>query len=169
MILSVRGKTPDTKHAAFIAENASLIGDVTLKRNSSVWFNAVLRGDSNTIDIGEESNIQDGCVLHADEGYPLVIRKGVTVGHGAVLHGCTIGDGSLVGMGAIVLNGAVIGKNCMIGAGALVTGGKVFEDGQLILGSPAKAVRPLTPEEIEGCGKAAAHYVRLAGEYAVLS
>lgn len=169
MIMSVSGKTPDTARAAFIAENASLIGDVTLKRNSSVWFNAVLRGDSSSIVVGEESNIQDGCILHADEAFPLNVGNHVTVGHAAVLHGCTVGDGCLVGMGAIVLNGAVIGKNCVIGAGALVTGSKVFEEGQLVLGSPAKAVRPLTSDEIANSEKAAAHYAKLAREYAGLS
>ena len=165
MILSYNNITPDTEGAAFIAGNASVIGDVVLKKNSSVWFGAVLRGDSNIITVGEESNIQDSCVLHADEEFPLTVGKGVTVGHGAVLHGCTVGDGSLIGMGAVVLNGAVIGKGCMVGAGALLTGGKIFEEGWLILGSPAKAVRPLTPEEAEGLKKAAAHYVRLAEEY----
>ncbi len=165
MILPFNGQVPDTVQAAFVAENASVIGNVSLQKGSSVWFNAVLRGDSNTIEIGEESNIQDGCILHADEDFPLKIGNGVTVGHGAILHGCTISDGCLVGMGSIVLNGAVIGKNCMVGAGALVTGGKIFDEGQLILGSPAKAVRPLTPEEIEDCRKAAAHYAELAKKY----
>ena len=165
MILPFNGYTPDTGQAAFVAENASVIGNVSLMKGSSVWFNAVLRGDSSFIEIGEESNIQDGCILHTDEGFPLKIGNGVTVGHSAVLHGCTISDGCLIGMGSIVLNGAVIGKDCMIGAGALVTGGKVFEEGQLILGSPAKAVRHLTSEEIEGLRKATAHYVMLAGEY----
>ena len=165
MILPFIGKIPDTIQAAFVAENATVIGDVTLQRDSSVWFHAVLRGDSNAIKIGEESNIQDGCILHADEDFPLTIGKGVTVGHGAILHGCTISDDVLIGMGAIILNGAVIGKDCMIGAGALVTGGKTFDEGQLILGSPAKAVRQLTKEEIEGIRQASAHYVKLSAEY----
>ncbi|MBR3034973.1 MAG: gamma carbonic anhydrase family protein, partial [Firmicutes bacterium] len=136
MIISYNGKTPETEQSAFVAENAAVTGDVTLGKDSSVWFSAVIRGDGPHIEIGERSNIQDGCVLHADPGYPLMVGSRVTIGHGAILHGCTVGDGSLIGMGAIVLNGAKIGKNCIVGAGALVTGGKEFEDGMLILGSP---------------------------------
>ena len=166
MILTYKGKVPDVSQAAFLADNAVVTGDTVLKKGSSVWFGAVLRGDGPRIEIGEESNIQDGCVLHADPGYPLTVGKGVTVGHGAILHGCTIGDGSLIGMGAIVLNGAKIGKNCIVGAGALVTGGKIFDDGMLILGSPAKAVRKLTEEEIADNRHSAAHYVQQAKEYA---
>ena len=166
MTIPYKGKTPDTEKAAFIAENAVLSGDVSLGKDSSVWFGAVIRGDGPHIGIGDESNVQDNCVLHSDEGFPLTVGRGVTVGHGAILHGCTIGDGSLIGMGAMVLNGAVIGKNCIVGAGALVTGGKVFEDGSLILGNPAKTVRKLTPEEIGENKKSSAHYVGQAKEYA---
>ena len=166
MIIPYNGKTPDIEQAAFVAENAAVTGDVTLGKDSSVWFSAVIRGDGPHIGIGEESNIQDCCVLHADEGFPLTVGKGVTVGHGAILHGCVIGDGSLIGMGAIVLNGAKIGNDCIVGAGALVTGGKVFEDGSLILGSPAKTVRKLTEEDLTGNRSSAAHYVRQAKEYA---
>ena len=166
MIIPYGGRTPDTEKAAFVAETAVLTGDVTLQKDSSVWFGAVIRGDGPHIEIGTESNIQDNCVLHADEGFPLAVGAGVTVGHGAILHGCTIGDGSLIGMGAMILNGAVIGKNCIVGAGALVTSGKVFEDGSLILGSPAKAVKQLTPDEIAGIKKSSAHYVEQAKEYA---
>ena len=165
MILPYKDKQPDIHPTAFIAENASVIGAAALQKDCSVWFNAVLRGDSNMISIGEGSNIQDGCILHADEGFPLAVGNNVTVGHGVILHGCTINDGSLIGMGSIILNGAVIGKNCMVGAGALVTGGKVFDEGQLILGSPAKAVRHLTEEELVGMQKAAIHYVSLAKDY----
>ncbi|MBR3749649.1 MAG: gamma carbonic anhydrase family protein [Firmicutes bacterium] len=166
MIISYHGKTPQTGQAAFVAENAAITGDVTLGKDSSVWFSAVIRGDGPHIEIGERSNIQDGCVLHADPGYPLMVGSRVTIGHGAILHGCTVGDGSLIGMGAIVLNGAKIGKNCIVGAGALVTGGKEFEDGMLILGSPAKAVRRLTPVEIASNLSSAKHYVEQAKEYA---
>ena len=166
MIISYHGKTPETGQAAFVAENAAVTGDVTLGKDSSVWFSAVIRGDGPHIEIGERSNIQDGCVLHADPGYPLTVGSRVTVGHGAILHGCTVGDGTLIGMGAIVLNGAKIGKNCIVGAGALVTGGKEFEDGMLILGSPAKAVRRLTPVEIASNLSSAKHYVEQAKEYA---
>ena len=166
MIISYHGKTPETGQAAFVAENAAVTGDVTLGKDSSVWFSAVIRGDGPHIEIGERSNIQDGCVLHADPGYPLTVGGRVTVGHGAILHGCEVGDGSLIGMGAIVLNGAKIGKNCIVGAGALVTGGKEFEDGMLILGSPAKAVRRLTPVEIASNLSSAKHYVEQAKEYA---
>ena len=166
MIIPYNGKTPDTQKAAFVAETAVLSGDVLLGKDSSVWFGAVIRGDGPPIAVGDESNIQDNCVLHADPGFPLTVGAGVTVGHGAILHGCTVGDGSLIGMGAIILNGAVIGRNCIVGASALVTSGKVFEDGSLILGSPAKAVKQLTPEEIAGIKKSSAHYVEQAKEYA---
>lgn len=165
MILEYNGKKPDIKEAAFVADSAAVTGDTILKKDSSVWFGAVIRGDGPRIEIGERSNIQDCCVLHADPGCPLTVGRDVTVGHGAILHGCVIGDGSLVGMGAIVLNGARIGNRCIVGAGALVTGGREFEDGMLILGSPAKAVRKLTEEEIEGNRHSAEHYVLQAKEY----
>ena len=166
MIVSYKGKTPDVEQAAFIAENATITGDVVLGKDSSVWYSAVIRGDGARITIGDESNIQDGCVLHSDEFLPLTVGKSVTVGHKAILHSCTVGDCSLIGMGAIVLDCAVIGKNCIVGAGALVTGGKVFEDGMLILGSPAKAVRKLTGDELSRCKVPADHYVQQSKEYA---
>ncbi len=122
----------------FIAPNAAVIGDVTLGENSSVWFSCVLRGDAERIEVGAGSNIQDGAVLHADPGYPMVVGRNVTVGHNAMLHGCTIGDGSLVGINAVVLNGARVGKGCLIGANALVTEGTEVPDGSLVLGSPGK-------------------------------
>ena len=136
-------QTPDISDTAWIADSGSVIGHVILGENSSVWFGAVVRGDNEPIKIGVGSNIQDGAVCHSDPGSPLTIGDGVTVGHLAMLHGCTIGDGSLVGIGATVLNKAVIGKNCIVGAHALVTEGKSFPDNSLIVGSPAKAIRTL--------------------------
>lgn len=151
--------TPHIEDAAWVADNAQVIGDVHMAADSSVWFSSVVRGDTATIRIGEGTNIQDGSVLHADVGIPLTIGKHVTVGHMVQLHGCTIGDESLIGIGAVVLNGAKIGKNCLVGAGSLVTEGKEFPDGSMILGSPAKVVRELTPEQIEGLRRSAQHYV----------
>ena len=151
--------TPDIADTAWVADNAQVIGDVQMAPDSSVWFSSVVRGDTATIRIGEGTNIQDGGVLHADVGMPLTLGKHVTVGHMVQLHGCTIGDDSLIGIGAIVLNGAKIGKNCLVGAGSLVTEGKEFPDGSMILGSPAKVVRQLTPEQIEGLRRSAQHYV----------
>jgi carbonic anhydrase/acetyltransferase-like protein (isoleucine patch superfamily) len=151
--------TPDMADSAWVADNAQVIGDVHMAADSSVWFSSVVRGDTATIRIGEGTNIQDGSVLHADVGIPLTIGKHVTVGHMVQLHGCTVGDESLIGIGAIVLNGAKIGKNCLVGAGSLVTEGKEFPDGSMILGSPAKAVRELTSEQIEGLRRSAQHYV----------
>lgn len=151
--------TPQIEDSAWVADNAQVIGDVHMAADSSVWFSSVVRGDTATIRIGEGTNIQDGSVLHADVGIPLTIGKHVTVGHMVQLHGCTIGDESLIGIGAVVLNGAKIGKNCLVGAGSLVTEGKEFPDGSMILGSPAKVVRELTPEQIEGLRRSAQHYV----------
>jgi carbonic anhydrase/acetyltransferase-like protein (isoleucine patch superfamily) len=151
--------TPQISDTAWVADNAQVMGDVHMATDSSVWFSSVVRGDSATIRIGEGTNIQDGSVLHADVGIPLTIGKYVTVGHMVQLHGCTIGDESLIGIGAVVLNGAKIGKNCLVGAGSLVTEGKEFPDGSMILGSPAKVVRELTPEQIEGLRRSAQHYV----------
>jgi carbonic anhydrase/acetyltransferase-like protein (isoleucine patch superfamily) len=142
-----------------VADSAQVMGNVTLAADSSVWFGVTVRGDTETIAIGQGSNIQDGSVLHADVGMPLVVGENVTVGHKVMLHGCTIGDESLIGIGAIVLNGAKIGKNCLVGAGSLVTEGKAFPDGSMIMGSPAKAVRQLTPEQMEGLRMSARHYV----------
>lgn len=143
----------------FIAPNATVIGSVRLMANSSIWFNAVLRGDNDWIEIGENSNVQDGSVLHTDPGFPLTIGNGVTVGHKAMLHGCLVGDNSLVGIGSTVLNGAEIGRNSLVGAHSLITEGKSFPDGVLILGSPAKVVRELEPEEIEMLRVSAQIYV----------
>lgn len=144
----------------FIAETAVVVGSVRIGNNASVWFNAVVRGDGGTIVIGENSNIQDGAVLHCEEGKDLVIGRGVTVAHKAMLHGCTVGDNSLIGVNAVVLNGAVIGKNCLVGAGALVLEKSVIPDNSVALGSPARVVRPVTREQIEEIRDAAEHYVR---------
>ena len=144
---------------ARVARGAVLVGEVTLGEESSVWYSAVVRADNAPIVIGARSNIQDCCVLHVDEGHPIQIGDGVTVGHGAILHGCTIGDNSLIGMGAVVLNGAQIGKNCIIGASALVTQGMQVPDGSMLLGVPAKVRRPLTEEEIESNRRAAEEYI----------
>jgi carbonic anhydrase/acetyltransferase-like protein (isoleucine patch superfamily) len=141
------------------------MGAVTLGADASIWFGTVVRGDTETITIGRGSNIQDGSVMHADVGKPIVVGNHVTVGHKVMLHGCTIGDESLIGIGAVVLNGAKIGRNCLVGAGALVTEGKEFPDGSMIIGSPAKAVRQLTPEQMEGLRWSARHYVANARRF----
>ena len=143
----------------WVAPGARLIGRVVLESGASVWFNAVLRGDNEPIVVGRGSNVQDGCVCHTDLGFPLTIGQGCTIGHRALLHGCTIGDNSLIGMGAIVLNGAKIGKNSLVGAGALVTEGKEFPDNSLIVGSPAKVIRVLDDAAVERLRGSAAHYV----------
>jgi carbonic anhydrase/acetyltransferase-like protein (isoleucine patch superfamily) len=140
------------------APNASIIGDVTLEKNTSIWFNATLRGDVENIYVGEGSNIQDGSVLHTDPGYPLKIGKDVTIGHLVMLHGCIVGDNSLIGIGAVILNGAKIGKNCIIGANALVTENKKIPDNSLVIGSPGKIVRQVTDEEIKLITENAIHY-----------
>ena len=151
--------SPQLAATAWVADSAQVMGDVVLGEDVSVWFGTVVRGDSETITIGRGSNIQDASVLHADPGKPLIIGERVSVGHQVMLHGCTVGDETLIGIGAIVLNGAVIGKNCLVGAGSLVTEGKVFPDGCMILGSPAKAVRQLSPEQMEGLKSIAQHYI----------
>ncbi len=143
------GERVPTIHAsAFVAESASIVGDVRLGADSSVWFGAIVRGDTEPIVVGAGTNIQDGAVLHTESGCPLTIAEHVTVGHQAVLHGCTIGEGSLVGIQAVVLDGAVIGRQCLVGAGAVVTAGKVFPERSLILGAPARVVRVLTDEDV---------------------
>lgn len=157
--------TPTVHESAWVADNAQVMGDVKLAENSSIWFGVVIRGDTETITIGRGSNIQDNSVLHADHGMPLNIGENVTVGHQVMLHGCTIGDGSLIGIQAVILNGAKIGKNCLVGAGSLVTEGKEFPDGCMILGSPAKAVKQLSPEQIQGLKMSAQHYMDNANRY----
>jgi len=144
----------------WIAPNAVVAGHVILKKNASVWFGAVLRGDNEPIIVGENSNIQDNSVCHTDHGSPLIIGDNVTVGHMVMLHGCAIGDGALIGIGSVVLNGAKIGKNCLVGAGALITENKEFPDNSMILGSPAKVVRELAPEQAARMGMGALSYVR---------
>ncbi|WP_374521230.1 gamma carbonic anhydrase family protein [Hydrogenophaga sp.] len=158
-IYALDGLTPQVADTAWVADNAQVMGEVTLAADSSVWFGVTVRGDTDAIHIGEGSNIQDGSVLHADHGMPLTIGRHVTVGHQVMLHGCTIGDESLIGIGAVVLNGAKIGKHCLVGAGALVTEGKEFPDGSMILGSPARVVKTLSPEQIEGLRESAQHYI----------
>jgi carbonic anhydrase/acetyltransferase-like protein (isoleucine patch superfamily) len=143
----------------WIAPNAVVLGDVTLKKNASIWFGAVLRGDNDPIVVGENSNIQENSVLHTDVGQPLTIGDNVTVGHMVMLHGCAIGDGSLVGIGSIILNGARIGRGCLIGANTLITEGKEFPDHCMILGSPGKVARTLSPEQSAALAMGAAHYV----------
>ena len=156
---------PQLHASAWVADSAQVIGNVHLGPDCSVWFGAIVRGDTGTITVGRGTNIQDHSVLHADPGMPLVIGDHVSVGHQVMLHGCTVGEGSLIGIGAVVLNGARIGKNCLVGAGALVTEGKEFPDGTMILGSPAKAVRQLSPEQIAGLENIAKHYVDNARRY----
>ena len=151
-------KTPDIHPSAFVAPGAVVRGEVHLAENSSVFYNAVLRGDRAPISIGEGTNIQDNCVIHVEYDLPVTLGKNVTVGHGAILHGCTVGDETLIGMGAIVLNGAQIGKSCLIGAGALVTQNAVIPDGCMAVGSPARVKRPLPPEEMDGLRQSAADY-----------
>jgi carbonic anhydrase/acetyltransferase-like protein (isoleucine patch superfamily) len=153
------GFAPRIAPSAWVAESATVIGRVHLGEQCGVWYGAVLRGDNEWITLGARTNVQEGAVLHTDPGFPLVTGEDVTIGHQALLHGCTVGDGSLIGIQAVVLNGARIGKGCLVGAGAVVTEGKEFPDGTLILGSPAKVVRELTPEQAARLKLSAAYYV----------
>ena len=164
-IYELDGTTPQISDSAWVADSAEVMGDVVLGDDASVWFTVVIRGDTDAIRIGKRTNIQDGSVLHADVGMPLTLGDDVTVGHKVMLHGCTVGDGSLIGIGAIVLKGAKIGKGCLVGAGSLVTEGKEFPDGSMIMGTPAKVVRQLTPEQLEGLLHSAEHYVGNARRY----
>jgi carbonic anhydrase/acetyltransferase-like protein (isoleucine patch superfamily) len=150
----------------WIAPNAEVMGSVVLHKNASIWWGCTLRGDNDPITVGENSNVQDGSVLHTDEGIALTIGRNVTVGHLVMLHGCTIGDGSLIGIGSVVLNGAKIGKGCLVGANSLVTEGKEFPDNSMIMGSPAKVVRELTPEQSKRLELSASHYVANWQRYA---
>ena len=165
-LYSIDGVGPTLSEGAWAAPSADLIGDVRLGACASIWFGAVIRADNTPILIGAESNIQDGAIGHSDPGFPLSIGDRVTVGHQAILHGCTIGAGALIGMGAKILNGASIGAGCLVGAGALVTEGKEFEAGMLIVGSPARVVRPLTEQELAGLQLSADHYADKAEHYA---
>lgn len=164
-IFELDGNAPLLGEGAWVAESAEVIGKVELHEDASIWPKVVIRGDNDLIQIGAGSNVQDASVLHADPGYPLIIGKQITVGHQVMLHGCQIGDGSLIGIGAVILNGAKIGKNCLVGAGALVTEGKEFPDGSMILGTPAKAVKELTAEQIDGINDIAGRYVKNAQRY----
>jgi carbonic anhydrase/acetyltransferase-like protein (isoleucine patch superfamily) len=157
-IYTLEGEAPEIDETAWVAPGAHVIGKVTLAPGSSVWFGATIRGDNERITLGTNTNVQENCVLHTDMGFPLEIGAGVTVGHKAMLHGCTIGENSLIGMGATVLNGARIGRNCLIGAGALVTEGKDVPDGSLVMGAPGKVVRQLDEAAIEKLRKSALNY-----------
>ena len=158
---------PRVARTAWVADSAQVVGNVELGEGVSVWFNVVMRGDNELLRVGRRSNIQDGSVVHSDPGFPVTLGENVTVGHQVMLHGCTVGDGSLIGIQAVVLNGAKIGRNCLVGAGSLVTEGKEFQDGSLIMGSPAKVARALTLQEIEGLQRAAKHYVENARRFRV--
>ena len=151
--------------SVFVAEGSVIKGDVTIGKDSGVWFNAVVRGDTDRIVIGERTNVQDGSVLHVDTGFPLTIGDDVTIGHNAIVHGCTIGNNVIIGMGAIVLNGAVIGDNCVIGAGALVSHGREIPAGKVAFGSPAQVKKDMTPEAVEHNRHSAEHYAELAKRY----
>lgn len=147
--------------SAAIVKEAVVVGDVSIGKDSTVLYHAVLRGDDNSITVGEGSNVQDNCTIHGDEDAPVVIGDHVTIGHNAIIHGCTIGDNSLIGMGAIVMNHTVIGKNCLVAAGSLVLENQQIPDGSMVMGSPAKVRRSLTPEEIEGLRQSAEHYIQV--------
>ncbi|ADU13237.1 gamma carbonic anhydrase family protein [Asticcacaulis excentricus] len=165
-LFALDGVAPTLGEGVWIAPSAQVIGDVRLGASASVWFNAVLRADNEPMTVAARSNIQDGSVLHSDPGSPLTIGEGVTIGHKAMLHGCTVGDNSLIGINAVVLNRAVIGKNSIVGAGALVPEGKVFPDGVLLIGSPARVARELTEDQIARLTLSADHYVWNAHRFA---
>lgn len=165
MIYQLENRIPQLADSAWIADSAVVIGTVIMEAGSSVWFNCVVRGDNDLISIGENSNVQDGSVLHTDTGFKLTIGRDCTIGHQVMLHGCTIGEGTLIGIQSIVLNGAVIGKNSIVGAGSVVPEGKVYPDNVLILGSPAVVKRELTPAEYGRMRLGATHYVQNARRY----
>lgn len=165
MIKGFKGKKPDISKDVYIAENSTIIGDVILKNNVSVWFGSTIRGDIGSIIVGENTNIQENCVIHVDDNRNVSIGDGCTIGHGAIIHGCSIGENVLIGMGATILNGAQIGNNTIVGAGSLITENKKFEDGVLILGSPAKVVRALTEDEIDNNRKSCLNYINLSKDF----
>ena len=167
MIYDLEKNVPEISADSWVAPNAIIIGKVKLEKNSSIWFNAVLRGDIEKIIIGENSNIQDGSVLHTDPGCPLTVGKGVTVGHMVMLHGCEISDDTLIGIGSTILNKAKIGKNCIIGANTLITENKVIPDNSLVLGSPGKVIRKVTDDEIKVICENAKHYVKNSKRYKI--
>lgn len=164
IIKPYKGILPTLHPTVRIAENAAIIGEVTCGAHVGIWYSAVLRGDEAPIAVGENTNVQDGAVLHCDGNKPLTVEKNVTIGHGAIVHSCTVGDNSLIGMGATVLSGAVIGRNCIIGAGALVTGGTVIPDGMLAVGVPARTIRPVKDAELASRERNWREYVALAEE-----
>ena len=159
MLYQLGKLSPDISKSCFIAPNASVIGNVVLAENASVWFNVVIRADNAQIKIGKNSNIQDGSILHVDDDFPITIAQNVTIGHKVMLHGCSIDEGSLIGMNAVVLNGAKIGKNCLVGANALVTENMIIPDGSLVLGSPAKVIKQLDEKTQAMIAAGTAHYV----------
>ena len=165
MILSYKGATPRIDPGAIVLEPAVVVGDVEIGKDASIWFGAVVRGDSGPVRIGARSNVQDNCVIHVTTGGRTTIEEEVTVGHGAILHGCHLKRRCLIGMGATILDGAVVGENAMVGAGALVTGGMIIPDGHLAIGAPAKVRRPLTADEIRAQAESAAHYVEFSKGY----
>ncbi|MBR2634952.1 MAG: gamma carbonic anhydrase family protein [Clostridia bacterium] len=165
MIRSIKGKEPRIASTAFLAENCAVIGDVIIGEHGNIWYGAVLRGDENTIEIGENTNVQDNSTVHTSHEFPVKLGKNVTVGHNAVVHGCTVGDGTMIGMGAVVLNGAVIGEGCLIAAGALVKEGAQIPDGSLCVGVPAKIIRTLDDAAKKDILANAAMYVALGEEY----
>ena len=165
MIYDFEKSVPEVHPDSWVASNATLIGKVKLEKNSSIWFNAVLRGDIELISIGENSNIQDGSVLHTDPGYKLNVGKGVTVGHMVMLHGCQISDDTLIGIGSIILNNAKIGKNCIIGANSLITENKIIPDNSIVVGSPGRVLRKVSEEEIKAIHENAKHYVDGSKKY----
>jgi carbonic anhydrase/acetyltransferase-like protein (isoleucine patch superfamily) len=165
MIYQLGKLSPNISKSCFIAPNACVIGNVELGENASIWFNVVIRADLAQVKIGKNSNIQDGCILHVDEGFPITVAENVTIGHKAMLHGCSIGEGSLIGINAVVLNGAKIGKNCLVGANALVTENMIIPDGSLVLGSPAKVIKQLDEKTKTMITEGAAHYVQNNQKY----
>ena len=165
MIYELDGVSPDIADDVFVAPDANVIGRVRIGTKASVWFGCTIRGDNEQIEIGSGSNVQENSVFHTDLGFPLTIGENVTIGHKVMLHGCTIGDNSLIGMGATILNGAKIGKNCLIGAGALVTEGKNIPDGSMVLGAPGKVVRELDEATIKGLHASAVHYQQNAARF----
>ncbi|MEM6710622.1 MAG: gamma carbonic anhydrase family protein [Pseudomonadota bacterium] len=166
MLYQLDDRRVTAEGAYFVADSAVVLGNVVLREGATVWFNAVLRGDADTITVGRHSNVQDGSVLHTDPGFPLTLGESVTIGHKVMLHGCTIGDNTLVGINAVVLNGAKIGKNCLIGANALITEGKEIPDNSMVVGSPGKIIRTLDDNAVAGLKASAAHYVQNGQRFA---
>lgn len=165
MIKELSGKQPKIENASFIAENATIIGDVKLEEGTTVWYGAVIRGDGDSIRVGKNTNIQDNTVVHVDPDNPVVIGENVTIGHSCIIHGCTIGDNCLIGMGSIIMNGAKIGDNCLVGAGALITENKEFPSGSKIIGSPAKMKSEVTEKDLELIKYSADYYMKDAEMY----